>query len=232
MFSVSAYSKNFENVWTDVTTLAAYWKPCKTPEMKLCKSQKLYLRCLAGLRVFLYREMTYLNWSSRYFNYISSVIRQKDESQNRGNKNTKHAKFSEKRTFFTLWYACALFFCNLRFEIRPFPILPTICHGVKLIMNSMEKEGKKQIIPFSHANLWTQDYEPKKVWKLHQHLDCCQQFLDDVIKSVKLWNTALVKILLLTIVSFYANLCSFVYFFDCLLELQYLNQDVTFVKNK
>ena len=31
----------------------------------------------------------------------SSVIWQKGESQNGGNKNTKHAKFSEKRTFFT-----------------------------------------------------------------------------------------------------------------------------------
>ena len=34
-----------------------------------------------------------------YFN--SSVIWQKGESQNGGNKNTKHAKFSEKQTFFT-----------------------------------------------------------------------------------------------------------------------------------
>ena len=32
---------------------------------------------------------------------ISLVIWQKEESQNRGNKNTKHAKFPEKRTFFT-----------------------------------------------------------------------------------------------------------------------------------
>ena len=31
----------------------------------------------------------------------TSVIWQKDESQNGGNKNTKHAKFSEKRMFFT-----------------------------------------------------------------------------------------------------------------------------------
>ena len=31
----------------------------------------------------------------------SSVTWQKGESQNRGNKNTKHAKFSEKRTFLT-----------------------------------------------------------------------------------------------------------------------------------
>ena len=36
---------------------------------------------------------------------ISSVIRQKGESQNECFKKTKHAKFSEKRTFLTPWYA-------------------------------------------------------------------------------------------------------------------------------
>ena len=35
--------------------------------------------------------------------YNSSVIGQKDESQKGGFKKTKHAKFSEKRTFLTLW---------------------------------------------------------------------------------------------------------------------------------
>ena len=36
-----------------------------------------------------------------------SVIRQNGESLNGCYKRTKHAKFSEKRTFFTLWYAHA-----------------------------------------------------------------------------------------------------------------------------
>ena len=36
---------------------------------------------------------------------ILSIIKQKGESQNRGNKKAKHAKFSEKRTFLTPWYA-------------------------------------------------------------------------------------------------------------------------------
>ena len=41
-------------------------------------------------------------WNS----YIkSSVIRQKGESQDGGNKKTKHPKFSEKRTFLNPWYA-------------------------------------------------------------------------------------------------------------------------------
>ena len=35
----------------------------------------------------------------------SLVIRQKGESQNRCFKKTEHAKFSEKLTFFTSWYA-------------------------------------------------------------------------------------------------------------------------------
>ena len=33
-----------------------------------------------------------------------SVIRQKGESLNGGSKKTKHSRFSEKRTFLTLWY--------------------------------------------------------------------------------------------------------------------------------
>ena len=36
--------------------------------------------------------------------HISSVIRQKGESQNGCFKKTKHAKFSEKRLFLTPWY--------------------------------------------------------------------------------------------------------------------------------
>ena len=38
-------------------------------------------------------------------NVILSVIRQKCESQNRCFMKTKHAKFTEKRTFLTPWYA-------------------------------------------------------------------------------------------------------------------------------
>ena len=39
----------------------------------------------------------------------SSVIRQNGESQNGFLKKTKHAKFSEKRTFLTLWYATSAY---------------------------------------------------------------------------------------------------------------------------
>ena len=65
---------------------------------------------------------------------ISSVIKQKGESQNGGNK-TKHTKFSEKQTFLTpdthtyvgvsggqeivFRKICCALFCYLRFEIRP-----------------------------------------------------------------------------------------------------------------
>ena len=68
----------------------------------------------------------------------SSVIRWKGESQNGGKKKAKHAKFSEKLTFFTLWYAhggkkCSffrkiwrpLFSCYFHLEIPLFALLPT-----------------------------------------------------------------------------------------------------------
>ena len=68
-------------------------------------------------------------------------MRQKGESQNGCYKETKHAKFSEKKTnifypfpvrfrrsemfaFQKIW--CALFSCNICFEIRSFILLPTI----------------------------------------------------------------------------------------------------------
>ena len=64
-----------------------------------------------------------------------SVIRQKGESQNGGDKNTKHAKFSPKRIFSTplcvsggkkilvlLKILHTLFSCNNPFEICPFAI--------------------------------------------------------------------------------------------------------------
>ena len=46
----------------------------------------------------------------------SSVIRPKSESQNGGNKKTKHAKFSEKRTLLTSSYVCASGGTNLVFR--------------------------------------------------------------------------------------------------------------------
>ena len=46
-----------------------------------------------------------------------SVIWQKGESQNGGNKNTKHAKFSEKRTFFTHTYTHVSFSENLAYFV-------------------------------------------------------------------------------------------------------------------
>ena len=56
-----------------------------------------------------------------------SILWQKGESQNGGNKNTKHAKFSEKRKTFVfrkIWRA--LYSCYLPFENRPFAILQTL----------------------------------------------------------------------------------------------------------
>ena len=67
----------------------------------------------------------------------SSVIKQKGESQNGGNKKTKHAEFSEKRRFLTPWYVHvwrALLSSYLRFEIRSFALLPTIPSQPKYIL--------------------------------------------------------------------------------------------------
>ena len=46
---------------------------------------------------------------------ISSVIRQKGESQNGAFKKTKYDKFSEKRTFLTNWYTHVL-----KFDLLPY----------------------------------------------------------------------------------------------------------------
>ena len=58
----------------------------------------------------------------------SSVIRQKGESQNGCYKKTKHAKFSEKQTFLTPWYAhVSVLFGVLCFLVTPilkFALLP------------------------------------------------------------------------------------------------------------
>ena len=53
-----------------------------------------------NLLVYIYVWLVQCNVCVEYEN--ESVIRQKDESQNRGNKKAKHAKFSEKQTFLTL----------------------------------------------------------------------------------------------------------------------------------
>ena len=46
----------------------------------------------------------------------SSVIRLKGEFQNGGNKKTKHAKFSRRLAFLTLWYSHV----RLRFALLPY----------------------------------------------------------------------------------------------------------------
>ena len=60
------------------------------------------------------------------FKDVLSVIRQKRESQNEGNKKTKHTTFSKKQAFFTYWYVHlrvrtrVRFSCCLHFENSPF----------------------------------------------------------------------------------------------------------------
>ena len=52
------------------------------------------------LLIFIVHPMK-LYFSAIYLQALSSVIRQKDKSQNGCFKKTKHVKFSEKRTFLT-----------------------------------------------------------------------------------------------------------------------------------
>ena len=52
-----------------------------------------------------HRTMFSSNSKDPFADDNSSVIRQKGESRNGCFKRTKHAKFSEKRTFLTPWYA-------------------------------------------------------------------------------------------------------------------------------
>ena len=75
-----------------------------------------------------------------------------------GKKKAKHAKFSEKQTFLTTWYAHVhvrirgeemfvflkiwrvLLSCYLRFEIRPFALLPTNYFRCKIWSKIFEKQ--------------------------------------------------------------------------------------------
>ena len=53
------------------------------------------------LYMFFVRVERYLVFASFYYYMMASVIQQKGESPNGGNKKAKHTKFSEKRTFLT-----------------------------------------------------------------------------------------------------------------------------------
>ena len=71
--------------------------------------------------------------SGRYMNILLSVIKQKDESQNRCFKKTKHFKLSEKRTFLIHLLSggkkCSFFgkfdvLCFLEIPVLRFALLP------------------------------------------------------------------------------------------------------------
>ena len=110
------------------------------PSCSNCQFCKLGTKKLPFLLTFFYQlslqEGIFGTAASLSPEFISNMA--KGRTQNGGNKNTKHAKFSEKRTFLppdTHTYVCvsegkkhkiwrALCSCYLRFEIRPFAILP------------------------------------------------------------------------------------------------------------
>ena len=85
------------------------------------------------------------NFTLKLFIWVLAFVsnKAKCESQNGGNKKAKHAKFSEKQTFLTPWYARTCVYQGVRdirfseylacfafllppFEIRSFALLPTI----------------------------------------------------------------------------------------------------------
>ena len=68
----------------------------------------------------IFQSASWITYLTKSLN--SSVIRQKGQSQNGCFKKKKHAKFPEKRTFLTPWYAHARVFrtyiSNVRVRIR------------------------------------------------------------------------------------------------------------------
>ena len=70
-------------------------------KMILILGKKLKWKVSIATLKFVRLKFTCIWYWERLDNYISSVIRQKGESQNGCFKKTKHAKFSEKQTFLT-----------------------------------------------------------------------------------------------------------------------------------
>ena len=106
---------NMLNAWLrNSKSILAFMKK----EIKDAKRRRLEGKCL---------ESSWAVFNRVFMNNKATVIRQKGESQNGCFKKAKHAKFSEKRTFFTPWYAHtrSLLSWNTRFEIRPFALLLT-----------------------------------------------------------------------------------------------------------
>ena len=82
--------------------------------------QRLYKRYDYGDKFHWQQSSSDYCWQKFKINNLS-VINQKGESQNGGNEKTKHAKFSEKRTFLTPWYAqkSALLHYYRRIAVNP-----------------------------------------------------------------------------------------------------------------
>ena len=85
-------------------------------------------------------SMSFCVWNvNQRGNIIRDSVVNKGEFQN-GRYKKKHVKFSEKQTFLTPWYTHpwpALFSCNSRFEIIPFPLLPTTLDRVYNLEDSL-----------------------------------------------------------------------------------------------
>ena len=91
---------------------------CKCYFPVLFSQYKLFLKYPAIAKFLLLFKLYVMN--------ISSVTRQKGESQNGCFKKAKHAKISEKQTFLTSWYAHVRFgvLCFLETPVLRFTLLP------------------------------------------------------------------------------------------------------------
>ena len=68
-----------------------------------CIAHIIYNVILMSASALILQHITQHSPHIAWCTHIMSVIRQKGESQNGGNKKAKQAKFSEKRTFLTPW---------------------------------------------------------------------------------------------------------------------------------
>ena len=101
----------------------------------------------------------------------SSVIRQKGESHESQNgcfMKTKHAKFSEKRTFLTPWYA----------HVRPFALLPTISSFLSnrqlcVVLDNTKLDSGIWFVATPSVSFWTW------IWPTRHCVDRARNWLDN-----------------------------------------------------
>ena len=101
----------------------------------------------------------------------------KDESRNEGDKKTKHAKFSEKLTFLTPWYAHVYFSIGNPFEVKA------------LLSNTTRQKGKAVLTSSCH-------------WRFFQNKAKFQKYSTFIIHFELINQNLLIKTNLINIIKF------------------------------